>query len=170
MSLKRRHLATAALGCVALGLGWLSIRSGHQRTAAPDVSYILLNGSQINMAQLKGQVLLVNFWSTSCTSCVAEMPRIIQVHNKFHLRGYSTLAVAMNYDPPLQVADFAQMRRLPFGVVIDNTGIIAKRFGDVQQTPTSFLIDKRGQIAARYVGVPNFVALERLVERLLVET
>jgi peroxiredoxin len=57
----------------------------------------------------------------------------------------------------------------PFGVVIDNTGAIAKAYGDVQLTPTTFLIDKRGAIVKRYVGEPDFAALHGLVDRLLAE-
>ena len=67
------------------------------------------------------------------------------------------------------MANFAQSRALPFGVVIDNTGAIANGFGDVQLTPTTFLIDKRGQIVKRYVGTPDFAALHKLVDKLLAE-
>ncbi len=75
----------------------------------------------------------------------------------------------MSYDPPAYVASFAETRKLPFGVAIDNTGEIARRFGEVQLTPTSFLIDKRGQIVKRYVGKPDFEALHALVDKLLAE-
>ena len=75
----------------------------------------------------------------------------------------------MSHDPPAYVAHFAESRRLPFGVVIDNTGAIARAWGDVQITPTSFLVDRRGAIVKRYVGVPDFVALHGLVEQLLAE-
>ncbi len=75
----------------------------------------------------------------------------------------------MNYDPPAYVASFAETRKLPFGVAIDNTGEIARSFGQVQLTPTSFLINKRGEIVKRFVGAPDFPALHRLVEQLLTE-
>ena len=119
---------------------------------------------------LKGKVVLVNFWATSCTTCVREMPQIVATHEKYKGRGYETLAVAMSYDPPAYVANFAETRKLPFGVAIDNTGQIAKSFGDVQLTPTSVLINKRGEIVKRYVGEPDFVALHTLVEKLLTES
>ncbi len=114
-------------------------------------------------------MVLVNFWATSCSSCVAEMPAIMATHEKYKGRGYQTLAVAMRYDPPAQVVRFAETRQLPFGVAIDNTGNIAKVFGDVQATPTSFLINKRGDIVQRHVGTLDFDALHTLVEQLLAE-
>jgi len=82
---------------------------------------------------------------------------------KFAPQGFETLAVAMRYDPPALVSNFAQARALPFGVVIDNTGEIAERFGSVQFTPTSLLIDKRGEIVKRWVGKTDFPALEALI-------
>lgn len=111
--------------------------------------------------------MLVNFWATSCTTCVHEMPQIVATHNKFKARGYDTLAVAMSYDTPAYVASFAESRQLPFQVAIDSTGEVAKGFGDVRLTPTSFLIDKQGAIVKRYVGAPDFAALQQLIEELI---
>ena len=79
------------------------------------------------------------------------------------------VTVAMSYDAPASVIQYAESRHLPFGVAIDNTGVIAQRFGDVEMTPTSVLINKRGEIVKRFVGEPDFAALEALVERLLAE-
>jgi peroxiredoxin len=115
-------------------------------------------------------VALVNFWATSCTTCVAEMPKMVATYDKYHAKGYEHVAVAMSYDPPAYVMNFAESRKLPFGVAIDNTGTIAKSFGNVQLTPTSVLVNKRGEIVKRYVGEPDFVALHKLVDQLLAET
>lgn len=165
-----RYIA-AALVALGLGVGaYLTLEAMSRGTKAPNVGYTLLNGSQSSTEQLRGKVVLVNFWATSCTTCVHEMPQIIAMHEKFKARGYDTLAVAMSYDPPAYVINFAESRKLPFGVAIDNTGAIAKSFGPVQLTPTSVLINKRGEIVKRYVGEPDFVALHLLVERLLAET
>jgi peroxiredoxin len=113
--------------------------------------------------------VLVNFWATTCDICVKNMPQMIATHNRFSGRGYETLAVAMSYDPPARVVDFTESRKLPFTVVIDNTGSVAHSFGDVQGTPTSVLINKRGEIVKRFVGEPDFAALQKAVEALLVE-
>ena len=119
------------------------------------------------MADYKGQVLLVNFWATSCTTCVAEMPDIVKTQQKYASRGYDTVAVAMKYDPPAYVANFAQQRQLPLGVAIDNTGAIARDWGDVAITPTSFLVNKEGVIVKRIVGAIDFAQLHAEIEKLL---
>ena len=156
-------LCSAALVAVA-ALAW---RWAGARDVAPAVSYTLLDGSKGHSDQWRGKVVLVNFWATTCAICVAEMPQVVATHQRFKARGFDTLAVAMSYDPPVLVANYAESRRLPFGVVIDNTGAIAKGFGDVQLTPTTFVINQRGEIVKRYVGAPDFAALNALIDKLL---
>ena len=165
-----KYLA-AAIVALAVGVGgYLAFETMNGGSKAPNVAYTLLDGRHSTTDELRGKVVLVNFWATDCTTCVKEMPNIVATHEKYKARGYETLAVAMSYDPPAYVINFAETRKLPFGVAIDNTGAIAKSFGQVQLTPTSVLIDKHGQIVKRYVGEPDFVALHQLVEKLLAET
>jgi peroxiredoxin len=137
---------------------------------APNVGYTLLDGRQASTDQLRGKVVMVSFWATDCAPCVQEMPQFVALHEKFKARGYETLAVAMRHDPPALVIRFAEQRQLPFGVVIDNTGAFAKGFDDVQVTPTSVLINQRGEIVQRSIGAPDFAALDALVEKLLAQT
>ncbi|MEJ6021643.1 TlpA family protein disulfide reductase [Ramlibacter sp. PS4R-6] len=137
--------------------------------SAPAATYVLLDGSKKSTPDLKGRVTLVNFWATSCVTCVAEMPKMVATYDKYHGKGYDMLAVAMSYDPPSYVVNYTQTRKLPFQVAIDNTGAVAKAWGDVQLTPTTFLLNKRGEIVKRYVGEPNFAELHQLIEKLLAE-
>ncbi|MDO9438014.1 TlpA disulfide reductase family protein [Hydrogenophaga sp.] len=163
---RRRALqAVAALGVVsALGLAGCSTRD-----AAPDSSFVLLDGSKSSTADLKGKVTLVNFWATTCVTCVKEMPSIVATYKKYEGQGFETVAVAMEYDPPAWVLNFAQSRQIPFKVALDNTGDIAKQWGDVKLTPTTYLVDKQGRIVKRYVGEPDFPALHALIEKLLAQ-
>jgi len=143
--------------------------SGCGQDRAPESSFVLLDGSQMRSTQLQGKVTLVNFWATSCTTCVAEMPEIVATYDKYKDKGFDTLAVAMSYDPPAYVVNFTESRKLPFKVAIDNTGANAKAWGDVKLTPTTYLVNKRGEIVKRYVGTPDFAELHRLIEKLLAE-
>lgn len=159
----RRTLLALGLASAAL----LSLAACGSKEAAPESTFVLLDGSKTTTTQLKGKVTLVNFWATSCVSCVKEMPALIDTHNKFNERGYETVAVAMSYDEPRFVLNFAQSRQLPFKVAIDNTGEIAQAWGDVKLTPTTYLIDKQGLIVKRFVGEPDMAALHQLIEQLL---
>lgn len=160
-------LLVAAVG-VGAGLAYEGLMT---RDTAPQVNYVLLDGSHQQSTQAwAGKVMLVNFWATSCTTCVHEMPQVIATHQKYKDKGFDTLAIAMSYDPPAYVANFAETRKLPFNVAMDSTGEIAQRFGKVQLTPTTFLINKRGEIVKRFVGEPDFAALHGTIEKLLAES
>jgi peroxiredoxin len=154
----------AAISLVAGGFAW------NQNSEAPVSTFILLDGSQRPSSDLQGKVTLVSFWATSCVSCVAEMPKLVSTYEKYKSQGYGTVAVAMAYDPPSYVVNFVQTRKLPFDVAIDNTGAVAKAWGDVQLTPTSYLVNKQGEIVKRYVGEPNMQELHKLIEALLKES
>jgi peroxiredoxin len=158
----RRRLSLA----LGLATGALLLACDKARPV-PMVAYTLLDGSVAHTASWQGKVVLVNFWATSCATCVQEMPQIVALHNKFKDRGYDTLAVAMRHDPPVRVVHFAASRNLPFGVAIDNTGVIAQQFDDVRLTPTTFLVDRRGMLFERLVGVPDFAALDARIAQLL---
>lgn len=165
--MKRVIYGAAAAAVLAIGV---AVYLGTAGAAAPQSTFVLLDGSSKTTADLKGRVTLVNFWATSCTTCVAEMPKLVGTYDKFRARGFDTVAVAMSYDPPSYVVNYAESRKLPFKVAIDNTGAVAKAWGDVQLTPTTFLVNKRGEIVKRYVGEPNFAELHLLIEKLLAET
>ena len=156
-----RRLALAALAIATLALAACG------KSEAPASTFVLLDGSSQTTADMKGKVTLVNFWATSCTTCVAEMPQIVATYDKYKYKGYDTIAVAMQYDPPSYVVNFAQTRKLPFKVAIDNTGKVAEAWGDVKLTPTTYIVDKQGQIVKKYVGAPNFDELHKLIEKLL---
>jgi len=134
---------------------------------APNVAFTSLDGKRFTTADLRGQVVLVNFFATSCAICVHEMPKMVETYQRYHARGLDFVAVAMQYDAPSYVVDYAQSRQLPFKVAFDAHGEAADRFGDVDATPTTFVVDKQGRIIARYVGEPDFDALDRLIEKQL---
>jgi len=134
---------------------------------APTATFNTLNGEQLTTESLRGKVVLVNFWATSCGSCIAEMPQMVGTFNKYRERGFELVAVAMSYDPPQYVQNYTETRQLPFTVALDANGSNAKAFGDVQLTPTAFLIDKDGNILKRFVGIPDEAGLHKLIEKAL---
>jgi peroxiredoxin len=157
--------ALAGIVIVAIvAVGTLSL-SG--KKDAPEVTFTSLAGEKVTMQSLRGKVVMVNFWATSCTTCIHEMPQMVETYNKYKDKGLDFVAVAMSYDPPNYVLNYAQTRSLPFKVALDVQGDLAKSFGDVKLTPTTFLIDKNGNIIKRYVGEPEFAALHQLIEKAL---
>ena len=160
--LKPAIAAAALLG--ALGLAYATFAS---KTKAPEVTYITLDGSKLSTTSLHGKVVMVNFWATSCATCVKEMPQMVDTYKQFKDQGLEFVAVAMKYDPPNYVLNYTQTRQLPFKVALDSSGEIAKSFGDVALTPTTFVIGKDGTILKRYVGEPQFDELHSLLKKAL---
>jgi peroxiredoxin len=131
---------------------------------APEATFTLLSGQKVTTADLKGKVYMVTFWATNCDTCMKEMPQMINTYNRFKGKGLEYVAVAMNYDAPMYVANYTQTRRLPFKVAMDD-GSAAKQFGNVQLTPTTFVIGRDGAILKRYVGEPSFQELDALLDK-----
>jgi peroxiredoxin len=160
---KRLWLIVGATLLAAIGaVGFLSISKAEP---APQLTYKTITGETVTPESLKGKVVMVNFWATSCTTCVAEMPQMVQTYNKYKGQGLEFVAVAMSYDAPNYVVNFAETRALPFKVVMDLKGDIAGAFGKVQLTPTTFVIGKDGKVIKRYVGAPEFPELHALLEK-----
>lgn len=130
---------------------------------APKLDFTNLKGEKITAQSLNNKIYIVNFWATSCTTCIAEMPDMIATYQQFHPKGLEFIAVAMSYDPPNYVVNFTETRQLPFDVVLDLDGKIAKAYGDVKLTPTTYVVDKNGAILKRYVGKPSFDELNKLI-------
>ena len=137
------------------------------KPAAPPVSVTALNGQTIDLTQLRGQVVLVDFWATSCPGCVEEMPLLTQTYERYKDKGVQVVAVAMNYDQPAYVANFATRYQLPFTVAIDSDGSAAKAFGNVQLTPTSFIINRKGKIVAQKIGNWKPAELDKALDKAL---
>jgi peroxiredoxin len=155
------------VGFVALALGAAASFAFLPRESAPEVRFATLSGESFSTSDLRGKVVLVNFWATSCVTCVQEMPKMIETYKKYAPRGYEMVAVAMSYDHPNQVAAFAQSRALPFKVALDSNGAIAKGFGNIRITPTTFVLDRQGRVLKQYLGEPDWAEFHGLLDKAL---
>lgn len=132
---------------------------------APNVTFTTIEGKKISMASLKGKVVLINFWATECRACVTEMPALASIYNEFASKGFEVIAVAMPYDPPAQVLNYATQKKLPFAVMDDGLGDIVRQFDDVSVTPTTYIFNKQGKRIQYTVGALNFKQLRLLLDK-----
>lgn len=157
--------ALAAVVIAALGTAaYVTLNS---QPAAPQLTFLGIHGEQITPASLRGKVVMVNFWETSCATCVSEMPKMVETYNKYKSQGLEFVAVALQSDAPNYVLNYADTRQLPFKVAIDTSGDAARAYGQVALTPTTFVIGRDGKIIKRYVGEPEFASLHKLLETAL---
>lgn len=143
--------------------GYLLFQAPNKK--APDIKLTSIQGQNLNPSALKNQIILVNFWATSCTGCIQEMPELIKLQEKYKNNNFKTIAIAMDYDNPEYIANYVAEKKLPFFIQHDVNGNIAKAFGDVGLTPSTFLINKNGDIIKKYVGVADINEIEKLIEK-----
>ena len=165
MKLRNTIVVVLVLGV----LGFAGYKAFFSTNPAPGVTFTSLQGERVSTNELRGRVVLVNFWATDCPTCVKEMPSMVTTYNKYQKQGFELVAVAMRHDPPNYVINYAQKNALPFRVALDPMGQLAQAFGDVKLTPTTIVIDKRGNIVSRILGEPDFAKLNALIEQKLAE-
>ena len=113
-SSSRTWIKPAVIGAAVLAIAGIGFATFSQQQQAPEVTFITINGQKISTQDLRGKVVMVNFWATSCATCVKEMPQMVETYNKFKQDGLEFVAVAMSYDPPNYVLNYAETRKLPF--------------------------------------------------------
>jgi peroxiredoxin len=132
---------------------------------APHLTFTTIEGKAIAMESLKGKMVIVNFWATYCPGCIEEMPDLVSTYQQYRAQGLEIIAVSIADDPPNQVLNFVQKNALPFPVVHDSDGKISQAFDKVSLTPTSFIINREGQVIAKTIGKLDFVNLHKLLDQ-----
>ena len=148
-------------------LGSLLLSPAQQQ--APDISLMKLDGKKIALSDLRGKPVLIDFWATTCVTCVKELPEMIRFYNEYKDRGVRVIGVAMSYDPPDQVLNMHDKLKIPYTVALDLQAEAAQAFGDVRLTPTHFLIDPSGKIVLQKVGLLDFPALRQQIDAMLAD-
>jgi peroxiredoxin len=134
---------------------------------APPLVGQTLDGRTLTLEQLRGKPVLVTFWATTCPSCVEEMPHLIELYRELQPKGLEIIGVAMAYDPPEQVQAMAAKRQIPYPIVLDAEGRIAREFDNVRLTPTSVLISPDGHIVQYRLGLLDLPKLRETIEEML---
>ena len=132
---------------------------------APPFVRTSLDGRSLDLAALKGQVVLLTFWATWCEPCQAEMPHFIDWQNSFGHQGLQIVAVSMDDDAAPVRALIAQ-RGVNYPVVMGDVKL-ADQFGSILGLPVTFLIDRRGRVAAIFKGETDLHKMERSLHHLL---
>jgi len=133
-------------------------------SSAPDVTLTTITGKKIALKELRGKPVIVTFWATDCPACIKEIPHLIDLYTHYHQQGLEIIAVAMAYDPPNHVITLTEDLQLPYNVALDLNAEIAHAFGDVQLTPSTFLIGPEGLIALQKTGAFDPAEMKTLIE------
>jgi len=110
----------------------------------------------------KGKWVLVNFWATWCPPCLDEIPALIALHDKYKNTRLEVIGIAMEYQNPKQVLDFADSMFISYPIVLGNSKIAAQ-FGPLQGLPTTYLYNPEGKLVAYQVGGITQQAVESYI-------
>ena len=135
---------------------------------APELSLTDLKGRPSSLADYRGQVVLVNLWATWCPPCKEEMPALESYYRKHAQDGFSIIAIN-DGDPTADVVKFVEDYGLTFPVWLDPTYIGTEKAFKTLNLPSSFVIDRDGQIVLSWVGGVNLRTLEKYVTPILAE-
>ena len=133
--------------------------------AAPELSFIDINGAAVRTADYKGKVVLVNFWAAWCVPCAEEVPQFMALQKKYQDRGLQVIGISVE-DNAGKLRDFCREHQVNYPVVPSDLRI-ADAFGGVLGLPTTFVIGRDSRIHGKQEGTVDFPSLEKEVVALL---
>ncbi len=153
---------------LAIGLlSYLYISSDESHTPSdigeiPSVEIETITGQKLNLSDLKGKIVLINFWATWCPPCREEMPYFEEIYRRYREKGFTIIAVSVDANENF-VKDFVKDYDISFPVSMDKEGL-SDMFG-VSSLPMSFLYDESGKLVKRKIGA--YFSLEEDLKELL---
>jgi cytochrome c biogenesis protein CcmG/thiol:disulfide interchange protein DsbE len=139
-----------------------------ERKPAPTFMLPDADGRAVNLADLRGKVVIVNFWATWCGPCKVEIPWFIEFNERFHDRSFTVVGISMDEDGWKSVRPYLRQRGVSYPVVLGSEQL-ANAYGGVEALPSTFLVDKTGKIAFAHSGLVSKATYEGEIMRLIAE-
>ncbi len=153
------HVATLFLaGLVVL---FLSVSMVEAKGKMPEFSLnSAVDGKKVSSTDFKGKTLLITFFATWCPPCRKEIPSLIKLQKKYAAKGFSVIGLSVDEKGPKVVVRLIEKTKINYPVLMSD-GRTAKGFGGIAGIPTSFLVNRQGEIVKRYPGYVPFSRLEK---------
>jgi len=131
-----------------------------------DYSLRSVNGDYVNLSTIKAKVIIVDFWDTWCPPCKVEIPGFISLYKKYHSKGLEILGLALGRRGVGDVLDFVTQKGINYPCYIASDDIISA-FGGIRGIPTTFVLNSKGEIYRKYVGMRPISVFENDIQDLL---
>ena len=153
---------------------WLSGERVEAQGCSPDapaanLGFTLkdMNGKDVRLADLEGQVVLLNFWATWCGPCRLEIPWFVEFQEKYKDQGFRVVGISVD-DPPEALPPFAKRFKINYPLLVgSDREDVQKAYGPIFGVPTTFIIDRNGRICIRHVGQVGREQFESEIKSLL---
>ncbi|MCL4782638.1 MAG: TlpA family protein disulfide reductase [Bryobacterales bacterium] len=146
--------------------GAAKLKAEHTRNEAADFALEDANGQTLKLSDLRGKVVLLNFWATWCGPCKVEIPWFIEMEREFKDQGFAVVGVSMDEDGWKAVKPFMQDMKVNYRMVL-GTEEMAQLYGGVEALPTSYVLDRNGKVASVHMGIVSRKVFEEEIRALL---
>ena len=136
----------------------LNIETLDKKVSAPDFTLKNLHGNTVSLRDLRGKVVFLNFWATWCPPCRLEMPTMEELHKDFGNQGLVILAINFQ-EAPKEIKEFFKEHNLTFTTLLDREEKVFDLY-KAWSLPTTYLINKRGEIVGKVVGYRDWHSKE----------
>lgn len=168
--LLHRVIVTILLAGLLLPGGWsCSGKDGRADVAgrrAPHFTLQDIKGNTVRLKDLRGKVVLLNFFATWCGPCRQETPDFVRLYKKFNDKGFEIIGVGLDMQGAAALAPFAQYFRIPYPIVVGTRQVVVD-YGDIKAVPESFFINRKGYIVKHLIGMRPIRELEETIVQLL---
>ncbi len=162
-------LAVCALVLAGCGSGSDTPKTGDRPATLSGEDFVLtaLEGGQLSFADLKGKVVVIDFWATWCKPCITEIPEYNALYQKYKDKPFAFVAIALDSGTPEQVRAFVSAHNITYPVYLGNQQL-ASHFA-VQGLPTTLVLNAEGKVQKKYVGAgPGKIAeIEAIIAQVL---
>ena len=132
---------------------------------APDFSLKTVDGKIVQLSDFKGKVVVVNFWGTRCPPCRGEIPDFVKIYDTYKGKGLVIIGIELQ-SPPAQIKGFIKKYQITYPIVTGNRKVVSQ-YGGIRFIPTTFFINRKGDIAEKRIGFLQKDVFEKLIKDLL---
>ncbi|MGE5254581.1 MAG: TlpA family protein disulfide reductase [Planctomycetaceae bacterium] len=145
---------------------------GTEELSAPLFSLPDMNGQKVNLVSFEGRVIVIEFWATWCAPCREEIPVLNQIHKGYREKGVVVIGISLDHKPSLEVKRFLDQLQVEYLNVMGDEEIFEKysqmaNLGPIRGIPATFVINRKGQICRKFMGLTEKRVLEEAIESIL---
>jgi peroxiredoxin len=145
---------------------------GKEKLSAPVFSLPNLRGEKVELVSFRGQVIVIDFWATWCGPCREELPLLNQIHREYRDRGVAVIGISLDRKEPSEVKKFLDSLQIEYLNLTGGEEVFEKYsriadLGPIRGIPATFIIDRKGVICQRFLGLTGKKVLEEAIRAAL---